>query len=202
MKTDPRRPYFNSLATEWDCIPSAPNFTGRIWTFLKRSHRAGARRVLDVGCGTGILVPELLNLYGSATCLVELDLAEDMLRVNSAKFPGASIGRVCADAQAMPFSDACFDLAVCFSALPHMPEKSSAMRQILRVLHPGGVICVGHLMGSGVLNAFHASLGGAVADDHLPSAPQLAGTLESMGAQIVLQEEAPGWYLVQARKRS
>ena len=55
--------------------------------FGERSHIAGARRVLDVGCGTGILVPELLNLYGSATCLVELDLAEDMLRVNSAKFP-------------------------------------------------------------------------------------------------------------------
>jgi SAM-dependent methyltransferase len=200
MKTDPRRPYFNSLATEWDCIPSAPNFTGRIWTFLKRSHRAGARRVLDVGCGTGILVPELLNLYGSATCLVELDLAEDMLRVNSAKFPGASIGRVCADAQAMPFSDACFDLAVCFSALPHMPEKSSAMRQILRVLHPGGVICVGHLMGSRELNAFHGSLEGPVEVDFLPPAAVLAQMLKDLGAVAIEAEENSDWYFVRAEK--
>jgi SAM-dependent methyltransferase len=200
MKTDPRRPYFNSLAIEWDCIPAAPNSTDRISTFLKRSHRAGVRRVLDVGCGTGILVPELLNLYGSATCLVELDLAEDMLRVNSTKFPGTSIGRVCADAQAMPFSDACFDLAVCFSALPHMPEKSSALRQILRVLHPGGVICVGHLMGSRELNAFHGSLEGPVKVDFLPPAAVLAQMLKDLGAVAIEAEENSDWYFVRAEK--
>lgn len=200
MTTDPRRPYFNSLAAEWDCIPAAPNSVGRISTFLKQSHRAGARRVLDIGCGTGILVPELLNLYGSATCLVEFDLAEHMLRVNSAKFPGAIISRVCADAQAMPFSDACFDLAVCFSALPHMPDKSAALRQILRVLRPGGVICVGHLMGSSELNAFHGSLEGPVAVDFLPPAAVLAQMLTDLGVVEIKAEENSDWYFVRAEK--
>jgi ubiquinone/menaquinone biosynthesis C-methylase UbiE len=200
MTTDPRRPYFNSLAAKWDCIPAAPNAAGRISAFLKRSHKAGARRVLDVGCGTGILVPELLNLYGSASCLVELDLAEDMLRVNTTKFPGEWIDRVCADAQAMPFSDACFDLAVCFSALPHMPEKSYALRQILRVLHPGGVICVGHLMGSRELNAFHGSLEGPVKVDFLPPAAVLAQMLKDLGAVAIEVEENSDWYFVRAEK--
>jgi len=200
MKTDPRRPYFNSLAAEWDCIPAAPDSAGRISTFLKRSQRAGARRVLDVGCGTGILVPELLNLHGSATCLVEFDLAEEMLRVNSTKFPAASIGRVCADAQAMPFSDACFDLAVCFSALPHMPDKSTALRQILRILRPGGVICVGHLMGSSELNAFHGSLEGPVRVDFLPPAAVVAQMLKDLGTVEIEAEENPDWYFVRAEK--
>jgi ubiquinone/menaquinone biosynthesis C-methylase UbiE len=200
MKINPRRPYFNSLAAEWDCIPAAPNSADRISTFLKRSHRAGARRVLDIGCGTGILVPELLNFYGSATCLVEFDLAEDMLRVNSTKFTGTSIGRVCADAQIMPFSDACFDLAVCFSALPHMPDKHAALRQILRILRPGGVFCVGHLSGSRELNAFHGSLEGPVAVDILPPAAALAQMLKDLGAVEIEAEESPEWYFVRAEK--
>jgi demethylmenaquinone methyltransferase/2-methoxy-6-polyprenyl-1,4-benzoquinol methylase len=198
--TNPRRPYFNGLAADWDGIPATPNSAGRISRFLERSHRAGARRVLDVGCGTGILVSDLLNLYGSATCLVEFDLAEDMLRVNSAKFPGAIIGRVCADAQTMPFSDACFDLAVCFSALPHMPDKSAALCQILRVLRPGGVICVGHLMGSNELNAFHSSLEGPVAVDFLPPAAVLAQMLKDLGAVEIEAEENSDWYFVRAEK--
>jgi ubiquinone/menaquinone biosynthesis C-methylase UbiE len=200
MKTDHRRPYFNSLAAEWDRIPAGPNSAGRISTFLKRSHIAGARRVLDVGCGTGILVPDLLNLYGSTTCLVEFDLAEDMLRVNSAKFPEAIIGRVCADAQAMPFSDACFDLAVCFSARPHMPDKCAALRQILRVLRPGGVFCVGHLMGSSELNAFHSSLEAPVAVDFLPPAAVVARMLKDLGAVETEAEENSDWYFVRAEK--
>jgi ubiquinone/menaquinone biosynthesis C-methylase UbiE len=200
MTTDSRRPYFNSLAAKWDCIPAAPNATGRISTFLKRSHKAGARRVLDVGCGTGILVPELLNLYGSATCLVEFDLAEDMLKINSTKYAETSIGRVCADAQTMPFSDACFDLAICFSVLPHMPDKSATLRQIFRLLRPGGVICVGHLSGSSELNAFHGSLEGPVSVDVLPPAAALAHMLKDLGAVEIEAEENSDWYFVRAEK--
>jgi ubiquinone/menaquinone biosynthesis C-methylase UbiE len=145
-------------------------------------------------------VPDLLNLYGSAKCLVEFDLAEDMLRVNSAKFAEASIGRVCADAQVMPFTDACFDLAVCFSVLPHMPDKSAALRQILRILRPGGVICVGHLMGSRELNEFHGRLQGPVAVDFLPSAAVLAQMLKDLGAVAIEAEENSDWYFVRAEK--
>jgi len=200
MKTNPRRPYFNNLAADWDSIPVAPNSAGRISRFLKRSYIHGARRVLDVGCGTGILVPDLLNLYGSTTCLVEFDLAEDMLGVNSAKFPRGNVGRVCADTQTMPFSDACFDLAVCFSALPHMPDKSAALRQILRVVRPGGILCVGHLMGSSELNAFHSSLEGPVTVDFLPPATALAQMLKDLGAVEILAEENSDWYFVRAEK--
>jgi ubiquinone/menaquinone biosynthesis C-methylase UbiE len=198
--TNPRRPYFNSLAAGWDHIPAAPNSAGGISRFLKRSHIAGARRILDVGCGTCILVPDLLNLYGSATCLVEFDLAEDMLRVNSAKFPRASIGRVCADAQAMPFSEACFDLAVCFSGLPQMLDKSATLCQILRVLRPGGVIGVGHLMGSHEFNAFHSSLEGPVAVDVLPPSAVVAQMLNDLGAVWIEAEEDSDWYFVRAEK--
>jgi ubiquinone/menaquinone biosynthesis C-methylase UbiE len=200
MTTNPRRPYFNRLAAEWDRLPAVPDTAGGISRFLRQSHVAGARRILDVGSGTGILVPDLLNLYGPASCIVEFDLAEDMLRTALSKFPGAGIRAVCADAQSMPFTAACFDLAVCFGSLPHMPDKPAALRQILRILRVGGLFCVGHLMGSSQLNAFHGSLEGPVAHDVLPASSALVQMLEDLGAVNIAAEEDADWYFVRAEK--
>ena len=81
-----------------------------------------------------------------------------------------------------------------------MPDKSAALRQILRVLRPGGVICVGHLMGSSELNAFHGSLEGPVAVDFLPPAAALARMLKELGAVVIEAEETSEWYFVRAEK--
>ena len=107
---------------------------------------------------------------------------------------------MCADARYPPFRESSFDLVLCINALPHLAPIHETLRRLIACLRPGGLLSVGHLMGSEVLNAFHASLGGPVAEDLLPDACDLAGTLASLGVQVVCQEEDPGWYLVQARK--
>ena len=200
MMTNPRQPYFNGLALEWDYLPAPPDAAVRIRNFVERSNAPGALRVLDVGCGTGVLLPYLLSYCGEANCVVEFDLAEAMLRVNSAKFPGGRIGRVCSDAQTLPFTDECFDLVLCFGVLPHLDEKAVALRQIFRVMRPGGVFCVGHLMSSRELNDFHRSLSGPVAADSLPPADLLAESLRDLGAVDICAEENHDWYFVRAVK--
>ncbi len=200
MMTNPRRPYFNNLAAEWDHLPGMADAEERIRRFVQRSHAVGALRILDVGCGTGVLLPGLLEYYSDATCLVEFDLAESMLKVNAAKYPGCDIVYVCADAQSMPFLDSCFDLILCFGVLPHLDDKSSVLRQMFRILRPGGVLCVGHLMGSIALNAFHGSLSGPVSGDSLPSAAALERMLCKMGILEISAEEDPNWYFLRAVK--
>ena len=126
--TNPRRPYFNDLAAEWDHIPGQPNAGERIRDFVRRSNASGASRILDVGCGTGILMPYLQDFYLHASCFVELDLAEQMLQINAAKYPGNGISRICADAENLPFVNSCFDLILCFGVLclsvfPTIPKR-------------------------------------------------------------------------------
>lgn len=200
MSTIQKQRYFNELAPRWDDLPSPADADARVSEFVRRAALPGAKRILDVGCGTGILLPHLLRACPAAACVVELDLAEEMLEQNARKGAHPGVYRVCADLQSLPFTPESFDLVLCFSVLPHVGDLRSAVRELLRVLRPGGIFSVGHLMGSRELNAFHSGLGGPAAGDRLLPSQELAGLLEGLGAPVVVAEEKPDWYFVRARR--
>ncbi len=201
MNPNRKREYFNELAGRWDQLPAPPGASDRVERFVAAAAAPGARLILDAGCGTGILLPALLRA-APQSLVVEMDLAEKMLAEGRAKRDSARVARVCGDARLPPFAAGTFDLVLCFGVLPHLAPVEDALRTLLNCLRPGGLLSVGHLMGSEALNALHASLDPAVAEDRLPPAASLAATLEAMGADVARAEDAPGGYLVQARKRA
>ena len=95
--------------------------------------------VLDVGCGTGEITARLAELYPRAE-LVGVDLIARHLEVARKRCAGLG-GRVAfreADAFALPFADATFDLVVCRHMLQAVPRPDDAMSEMVRVLRPGG----------------------------------------------------------------
>lgn len=199
MTTNDKRRYFNELAARWDALPAPEDAPAKVRAFVERAAARDARRILDVGSGTGVLLPALLETCPRAV-ITELDLAEEMLRENAAKRSAPPIRWVCADGMRLPFRAASFDLVLCFGVLPHFADLTSALRELSRVLLPGGVLAVGHLMGSAELNAFHRSLGEPVAGDVLPSAAELSERLSGLGLAVSDAEDAPDGYFVRARK--
>ena len=197
-----KRDYFNGLAPRWDGFPSPADAPAKIARFVSRSLPTQALRILDAGCGTGLLIGSLLAEQGGASQIVELDIAEQMLLESRRKANGhRNIGHVCADALRLPFREASFDASLCFNALPHMDPMPDALQGLLGCLRPGGILAIGHLMGSLDLNAFHANVGGVVGRDRLPSAEALGEVLRQMGAEILCCEEASDWYFVRVRKQ-
>ena len=98
------------------------------------------RRVLDLGCGTGQCIPELISRYGSAE-LVALDIALPML--GHARRRGRWLRKpycVCADAESLPFSDASFDLVFSNLMLQWCADAEVVFRELQRVLTPGGLL--------------------------------------------------------------
>ena len=201
MATNQKRHYFNELAPRWDGVPSPSDAADKVRHFVDRVARLGARRVLDVGGGTGILLPALLERSDPGAQLVELDLAESMLAESARKFLDSRVLRVCADARHLPLAPESFDLVLCFGVLPHLGDPTDALREFFQVLHVGGTLAVGHLMGSRELNAFHQSLGQPVAGDVLPPAETLADVFHCLGATEGVAEESPDWYFVRAEKK-
>ncbi len=191
-----KRVYFNELAARWDSIPVPPDTPQKVARCASRCVEPASRAILDVGCGTGILLP----FMPAGARVVELDVAESMLLENRRKGPASSVRYVCGAAQRLPFPPAAFDTIVCFNALPHLNPIEATLAELLGCLQPSGLLSVGHIMSSRVLNDFHASLGGAVGDDRLPSASDLAAALEALGASVFTCCDEPDQYLVQARK--
>lgn len=112
-------------------------FRRRCETILEWLDPAPGARVLDAGCGYGFTLRMLAELTDAE--LVGLDFAPErveQVQRDLARFPNVSV--VQGDAQALPFDDASFDHVVCSEVLEHLPDDAAAVREILRVLKPGG----------------------------------------------------------------
>ena len=98
------------------------------------------QRVLDVGCGTGVLACAVAERVGPQGHVVGLDPNAQMLAVARRKPSGVvwQSGR----AETLPFDDASFDAVVSQFALMFVESKSAAVTEMLRVLRPRGRLVV------------------------------------------------------------
>ena len=201
MKTEEKQVFFNQLASTWDEMQqNGRQQESGIRSFVQCAYLNGARTILDVGCGTGALVPHLLSAYPNTKLFIELDFAEEMLALNRAKYPDPRLVRLAADATDLPLPDESMDVILCFNAAPHLGNGEPAFRDLFRVLSRGGVLAVGHLMSSRELNEFHGNLRGPVAHDHLLPAREMSELLTALGGINVMAQEQQGWYFVRAEK--
>ena len=96
-------------------------------------------RVLDVACGTGAVARLAEPRVGPAGRAVGLDINPGMLAVARAVSPeGGCVAWQEAGADAMPFPAAAFDLVLCQMGLQFFPDRPAALREMQRVLVPGG----------------------------------------------------------------
>lgn len=97
-------------------------------------------RMLDVACGTGIVARQAAPLVGANGQVVALDMNPAMLAVARAQPApsGATIRWQEGNAMALPFPDDTFDVVLCQHGLQFVPDRAGAVREMRRVLVPGG----------------------------------------------------------------
>ncbi|CAN5423494.1 methyltransferase domain-containing protein [soil metagenome] len=96
--------------------------------------------VLDVACGTGVVSRVAAERVGSSGRVVGLDFSPAMIAV-ARELPqsvGVAIEWLEANALAMPLPDNSFDVVLCQHGLQQIPDRVAALREIRRVLKPGG----------------------------------------------------------------
>ncbi len=102
-------------------------------------------RVLDVACGTGLVTFAAARAVGSTGRVLGVDLSGGMIDVARQRavergLPNATFARM--DAEALVLPDASFDVALCALGLMYVPEPEQALREMRRVLRPGGRLVV------------------------------------------------------------
>ena len=192
-----RRQWFDQLAATWDHILTAEDVV-RLRRILGRVDMAVGSRVLDLGCGTGVLLPILLDRLGSDGQVISMDISAEMLRSARAKF--CSAHWLQADGQTLPFLGQVFDWIVCNSTFPHFLDKAAALRDMRRVLKDGGRLLICHPRGREAVNAIHQSMGGAVANDLLPAEPEMRTLLVEADLENAEICDRPDQYWVLASK--
>ncbi len=198
---DQRKDYFDSHAPGWDTL-AVPEKQERLRQIFSRFLPSIAAPALDLGCGTGVLIPVLLNLLPAHSKIIELDIAYRMLLQARAKNKNnGRINHLNGDVHFLPLADSCIRTAICFESLPHFRDLSSALEEMRRVLHPGGNLIILHLMGRERLNEFHDQAGSVICRDYLPSLADLAERLTSLSFELIQAAEKDDLYLAVARKR-
>jgi ubiquinone/menaquinone biosynthesis C-methylase UbiE len=175
-----RRQFFDQRAAQWDDRPD-PRFHDLLKNdILPLFKLKKGQSVLDVGCGTGTLLPCLRAMTGKKASITGLDFSARMLEKAREKF-GTAFTFVRASAEDMPFPTAAFDAVVSLNVFPHFPDKLKALKESLRVLKDGGKLIIAHTGSLREINAHHKKIGGPVAADLMPQDDVMMNLLAKAG---------------------
>jgi ubiquinone/menaquinone biosynthesis C-methylase UbiE len=165
---------------------------------IERLHVQPGDRVLDLGCGPG----------DGCACLAErgavtigLDYSQGM--VASARAVPALAGRLTrGDAGRLPFADASFDKLVCTNSFHHYPQHLAALREMRRVLKPGGVLGLvdprkDHLFGWGAIDLVENAVFG-LDDVRIFSVPHWYRLLSEAGFSSARVDVGAWWNPIEA----
>jgi 2-polyprenyl-3-methyl-5-hydroxy-6-metoxy-1,4-benzoquinol methylase len=139
---------------------------------------AGGRSVLEVGVGSGILVPTLTSRY-TQYLGTDLELAPGLPALVA---PGCQATFRAADLLAQDddaaLPAAAYDAIVCFSVLEHIADADGAARGLARALAPGGVLITGYPMVSPLMTRAFAAIGYPnIDEDHVSPPARIAAAL-------------------------
>lgn len=104
---------------------------------------APGQQIVDVGCGPGFYVAELLEQVGDGGRVVGLDASLAMLPVAARRCAGqGNAGLVGAEVTSLPLRESAFDAAICVQVLEYVPDVAAVLAGLHRVLRPGGRLVV------------------------------------------------------------
>lgn len=142
--------FFDRMAPQWDA--DLIRHDDVISKILDGAGVTEGVRVLDVACGTGVLIPDYLER--NIARVTGVDIAPEMIRIASTKFPQEHVRFLCGDVGEMALEDR-YDVIMVYNAFPHFPEPERLVRVLSGLLAPGGRLTIAHGMSRATIDNHH-----------------------------------------------
>ena len=182
---------FGKKASEYDTHARVQKYVGhRLLTLLSEQSVDSAHPLLDLGTGSGFFLPDLKRFAGEQS-LVAADLSEGMIRHVQSKHGDLVDACVVADAEALPFSDASLSAIFSSMAIQWCDDLDGLMKELTRVVKPGGWIAFSTLMPDTLIelkDAWH-QVDQRDHVNHFLTAQEITQVLQKHGSEMTCKTE-------------
>lgn len=141
--------FFDRMAPQWDA--DMIRHDDIIATILDNTGVKPGVRVLDVACGTGVLIPDYLAR--DVESVTGVDISPEMIRIAREKFPQDNVRFLCADVENAPLEE--YDVIMVYNAFPHFPEPEELIKSLVGHLAIGGTLTIAHGMSRAQIDHHH-----------------------------------------------
>ena len=142
--------FFDRLAPQWD--DDMIRSDAIIRKILDGAEVTQGKTVLDVACGTGVLIGDYLKR--NVAQVTAVDISPEMVRIAKSKFPQQEVEVLCADIENADLGTK-FDCIVVYNAFPHFPNPENLIFVLSQLLKEGGTLTVAHGMSREKIDAHH-----------------------------------------------
>ncbi|MFF1685862.1 MULTISPECIES: class I SAM-dependent methyltransferase [unclassified Streptomyces] len=188
--------FFSARAANWDArFPDdGPAFEAAV---AELGLRAGGR-VLDAGCGTGRALPALRDAVGPSGTVLGVDLTPAMLEaaVRAGRAHAGSL--LLADVTRLPVRSESLDAVFGSGLVAHLPQPQENLRELARVVRPGGLLALFHPIGRAALAARQ---GRRLTPDDLRAEPNLRSLLAGSGWRMTSYVDEDARFLSLAERQ-
>lgn len=191
--------FFNTCADNWDNIRRTnPQILERL---LKLANIPLSSTVLDVGSGTGVLLPYLHSAVGADGKITAVDFSEKMLAKAQEKF--ANLGNInfcVGNVLEMELPAETYDVIICLNFFPHLhTRKEEFIRKMKSSLKNGGSLIIMHDISRETVNNIHRE-SEVVTEHRLPEAKAVGEMLQTCGYEDVYAYEDDTLYFIRGSK--
>lgn len=191
--------FFDTLAPSWDEneIRSTPE---RVKDILGKLPIAEGMDIIDLGTGTGVLVPYLSETVGQSGHVTAIDLSDGMLSIAQKKFghlPNVEFLKLDFEEEQIPGK---YDIAFLYSVYPHLHAPADTIEWLFKMnMKPEGMIVIAFPSDENFINNIHHEK--KAEHDHLPPAHALADIIRNWGYLTEVVAENQDEYIVTVRNK-
>lgn len=193
--------FFDEYAEKWDDVNRYDRSSATFEDIISLLNLKKDSKVVDLGCGTGILIPYLLKQIGKKGLIYAVDISDKMLAKLSEKFQNPVIRTFPLKAEELSRIDDKTDAVICFSTFPHFDDKNKAINEISKILRPGGRLLIAHLSSRKEINQFHQNLCHPICHHDLPDEEKMKNIMALNGFKILTYKDKPANYVLLAERK-